>query len=290
MLSACAAKESPAQPTAAPQQNVQAASMPEAATESSESNRTNEAVPTEEKPLKTEEPIEAEEPEVKENTVTVETVTIMKDEPEETELYVFTSSNPGETFFIVGGIHGDEEAGWKAADRLCEQIQQKLKSGTLYLLPHANNTGIEALTRHMTRSGDLNRAFPGDSTVDEPAMRLAAEIFGHIEDADPVFVLDLHEARKSYLDGSVGNTLIYTLDSAMDVLWDFLVENEDNSITDTNFTVVGPGVKRSINRTVSDLLNIPIVTVETLRSEDIEHRIQNQLAVIDFCLKYYNMV
>ena len=43
---------------------------------------------------------------------TVEKLPILPGEPEETELFVIHSGQPGPCIFVVGGIHGDETAGW----------------------------------------------------------------------------------------------------------------------------------------------------------------------------------
>ena len=46
---------------------------------------------------------------------TVETWTILQDSIYETAVYKFTSNVPGKKVVIVGGIHGDEVAGWHTA-------------------------------------------------------------------------------------------------------------------------------------------------------------------------------
>mgnify|MGYP003301529940 FL=1 len=54
-------------------------------------------------------------------TNTVETWKILEDSIYETTVYKFTSNVPGKRCAIVGGIHGDEVAGWKAALQLKER-------------------------------------------------------------------------------------------------------------------------------------------------------------------------
>jgi predicted deacylase len=93
--------------------------------------------------------------------------------------------------FVVGGIHGDEAAGWMAADRLREEAA--LCCGTLYILSPANRIGAQNNTRATGEWGDLNRQFPGDPQG-TPAQQLAAAIVGEIQKASPALVLDLHEA------------------------------------------------------------------------------------------------
>ena len=75
---------------------------------------------------------------------TVEKLPILPGEPEETELFVILSGEPGPCIFVVGRIHGDEAAGWMAAERL--QNQAVLASGTLCILSPANRCAVMSST------------------------------------------------------------------------------------------------------------------------------------------------
>lgn len=56
-----------------------------------------------------------------------------------------------------------------------------------------------------------------------------------------------------------------------------------------NFGTAFPSVSRSLNRVVTEQLNYPVITVETLRSDDLEERISEQLSVVGFFLDYFGM-
>lgn len=198
------------------------------------------------------------------------------------------SGQPGPCIFVVGGIHGDEAAGWMAAERL--QNQAVLASGTLCILSPANRTGAQALKRYVVNSGDLNRAFPGEDSADDPAMRLAASIFHMIGEWKPNLVLDLHESKKPLGAGGLGYSLIFSDDKLTgDLIWELLLSNEEGGVCRNNFGTAFPGVSRSLNRVVTEQLKYPVITVETLRSDDLEERISEQLSVVGFFLDYFGM-
>ena len=54
----------------------------------------------------------------------------------------------------------------------------------------------------------------------------------------------------------------------------------------TAFTLYGSPPSGSINRTVTDELGIPVITVETFRGDEMEVRIEKHLEVTDFVLTY----
>jgi predicted deacylase len=60
---------------------------------------------------------------------------------------------------VTGGIHGDEPAGYLAADEIATWA---IDRGTLLVLPRANVPAIAFRTRNAPGEPDLNRTFPGD--------------------------------------------------------------------------------------------------------------------------------
>ena len=201
------------------------------------------------------------------------------------------SENPGPTVYIVGGIHGDELAGWNTANRLKDTL--KIKAGTVYILSPANLSGAAAETRFVTGSGDLNRAFPGDINSDDAAHRIAYVIFNEIKDKMPDLLLDLHEARYvvgGEKSGGLANCLIYTDDTKIaDLLFEFVIRNDAGELCSEKFALTVPGKTGSINRNVTDLLGIPSITTETIRGKDLELRIADQMEIVHFCLAWYGM-
>jgi predicted deacylase len=110
------------------------------------------------------------------------------------------SGNEGPTALVVGGVHGDENAGYLAAE---EMLDWEPNAGRLVVLPKANPVAIENSSR-TTDYGDLNRNFD----IDDPTTPLAESIWSVVEETDPDVVLSLHEARGVYdSSSSVGQAV-----------------------------------------------------------------------------------
>ncbi|MFC5367612.1 succinylglutamate desuccinylase/aspartoacylase family protein [Salinirubrum litoreum] len=125
-----------------------------------------------------------------------------------TPLHVIDSGRPGPTALVVGGVHGDEEAGFATANRLTDL---RPATGRVVVLPEANRPAIAA-GRRATREGDLNRQFPTGRT---PTSRLAHAIWDVVERYDPDVVVDCHTARGIYNhDSSVGQAIFPTVAGA----------------------------------------------------------------------------
>ncbi|AZH26165.1 succinylglutamate desuccinylase/aspartoacylase family protein [Haloplanus aerogenes] len=99
--------------------------------------------------------------------------------------------NDGPTAVVVGGMHGDEPSGYRAASDVASWA---FDAGKLVVLPKANQPAIERGTRH-NDNGDLNRKFP---TGREVETKLARAIWQLVEETDPDVVLDLHSSKGVY--------------------------------------------------------------------------------------------
>ena len=82
-------------------------------------------------------------------------------EGEDNELHVYkvNGTEPGKTLMIIGGIQGDEAAGFLAADRYADI---SLKKGNLIVVPRANFPSI--LKQERIINEDMNRKFSGVDT------------------------------------------------------------------------------------------------------------------------------
>ena len=217
-----------------------------------------------------------------------ETYTINENELGETEVVHISSPTLGPVIYIVAGVHGDEKAAWYAGVML---ENATIKCGDLYILSPANKTGAANRRRYFYSSQDLNRSFPGSMDGNQ-AEKMAASIFQDIKRVDPDFVFDLHEAIV-YTEGRdfLGSTYIFSnLDLMADLFFDLLWATEDGEICHNAFSYTGPGPAGSINRTVTEELGIPVITVETFRGFDIKRRVYDQLDTVQFVLEYYGMV
>lgn len=105
---------------------------------------------------------------------------------------VRNSDVPGPRVLVVGGIHGNEPSGVRAAKALARlRLPER---GALVLLPEAHGDAVAAGTRvGGSPPVDLNRTFPGAEGS------LAADIFALALTADLVF--DLHEAGETWTEG-----------------------------------------------------------------------------------------
>lgn len=206
----------------------------------------------------------------------------------ETPVYLVDSGVEGPVIYLVAGTHGDEIAGWYLAEHL---PKVRLKRGKLYIIPRVNALGCAKENRYIYNSMDLNRAYPGKKDGDL-AQQLAYAVYKDIETIQPSLVLDLHEAayygeHREFL----GNKLIFTrLDGAEDLFFDLLSAYENKTLGHYPFNFVSPGVKGSLNQSVSENAGIPVITVETFRGFPVSHRICDQADIVWFCLKSFGMV
>lgn len=220
--------------------------------------------------------------------VTKDSYKLMEGTLMETEVVHIHSENEGPCVYIVGAVHGDEKAAWYAAI-LTEQAT--ISCGDLYILAPANANGAKNDTRYVVARQDMNRVFPGDPEGNE-AERIADAIFSDIAEKRPSFVFDLHEAiiMTSGRD-FLGSSYIFTkLDGIEDLFFDMVFATQDGTICHNEFSVNGPGPDGSVNNTVTNLLRIPTVTVETFRGFHIERRVYDQLDTIQFVLNYLGML
>jgi plastocyanin len=110
----------------------------------------------------------------------------------ETTVYVRTADADGPTVMVVGGIHGDEEAGYLAAGDIAEW---DIESGQLVVVPRANARAIERGTRTAADGVDLNREFP---TGRDPTYEVAQALWNVAVEYEPDVFVDLHESYKLY--------------------------------------------------------------------------------------------
>lgn len=218
--------------------------------------------------------------------VTVDTYKLMEGTEYEMGVYHIAAENPGETVYVVAGVHGDERAGWFAGKLLRNAT---ISSGELYVLAPANAKGAKELKRYVDED-DMNRCFPGNADG-TPGERVAAAIYGDIEEKNPDFLFDLHEAI-IYTEGRdfLGSSLIFTdLEKMGDMFFDLLFATQDGEICSGPFGYNGPGPIGSINNTVTTNLGIPTITVETFRGFEIQKRVSDQLDIVEYVLSYKGM-
>lgn len=212
----------------------------------------------------------------------------------ENTVQVLRGKEDGPTIYIVAGVHGDEQAGWRAGNLIKTAT---IKAGTVYIVSPANQYGAAQDQRRTKDGRDLNRNFPG-SPDGWDAERIAHAIFTDIQDKDPVLVLDLHEAIAKEDDyeklgsnyDALGNSLIcQTLDGIGEMVLDALLASEAGQLCANPLVLYGSPPTGSVNETTVNHLGIPAITVETLRAEPLSQRVQNQLEIVQFVFEYYGL-
>lgn len=237
-----------------------------------------------------------------------------------TDMFVIDTKIPGKTIFIVGGVHGIEEAGWKAALQL---VQKKYKQGKIYIIPQANIVAAQLMQRYpnvieteecatIPYQGqiycDLNRSFPGksDGTVTE---RIADAIIQEIILSNADFVIELHESQESYdVDPKhVGNTVIMHRSREVDNYYETvdnvkLLVNEFNEKyilkDEKTFKFFDGPPSGSLNHYSTEFLKKQSITIETVRKTgsncspyaclSLDRRIEQQIQMVDLYIDILN--
>lgn len=107
----------------------------------------------------------------------------------------YTGSKPDPHLLITAGIHGDEYEPVLAVLRLIGELEGKISSGTVTLVPVVNQSAFSQASRTGEDGLDLARSCPGkpDGTLTE---RVADEISTLIRQAD--YFIDLHTGGNAY--------------------------------------------------------------------------------------------
>lgn len=217
---------------------------------------------------------------------------IMEGTEVETEVYVIDSQKSGPTVLMVGGIHGDEIAGIKAAE---EFKNYKPPKGKLAILPKANKPAYEAEKRTTDFLDDLNRNFPGleTGTLTE---KLAWQIVQLVDKYQPDVVIDFHESRGSYADEEkrLGDSIIFTpqddiLEDSMTLVLNIVDKYNTNFNPKVELTFLSGAPKGSLNREVTQLYKTPVITIETSRKLPLEVRKKQHIDIANIILDYFEM-
>lgn len=139
------------------------------------------------------------------------------------ETYKFVASQPSEyNVLLVGGTHGNEQAGSEALLELVRQIRSgelRLKRGSITVLPTANPCGKKLSIRFqphqmmILRSIDLNRSYPkqrgeeGSCAVSDAIAKLSLK---------HNFIIDLHEGYTfNHVDPNSMGSVVFPGSSAL---------------------------------------------------------------------------
>ena len=220
---------------------------------------------------------------------TVKTVVVAKGTIYATNLYVINSGVPGPVVMIVGGVHGNETAGYKAADQV---RNYSIKKGILLVLPQANKRAVAAHTRSIG-GADLNRDFP-TSASDSSDSTLAREIFKIVKSYDVDWLMDMHEGanyQRITSSTSVGESLIYYPDTQTKTIATSIVNTLNKGISTSykDFTLLRYPTAGSLSKAAAVVCGSNTFIFETCSRDPLSTRINYQLKAANMLLSYLNM-
>ncbi len=126
--------------------------------------------------------------------------------------YVIDSGIPGPTLLVAAGLHGNEPAGFRAA----EQIRHwPLERGKLIVVPRVNSPGLLLGSRWLPGESEAtrnaNRNFPKTDGPDEAKAVPVRALWDFVQKQKPDWVVDLHEGYDFHIANpkSDGSSIIY---------------------------------------------------------------------------------
>jgi len=207
------------------------------------------------------------------------------DDKTKIEYYVLDSNKTGPTIFILGGIHGNEPAGYQAAYEL---TKYNLNKGKIIIFPAVNNFGINSNDRYYYNNIDLNRCFPGEKQRNE-GEKLAFVLFKFIKKIKADMVLDLHESEQYLIENNkFSGQSIIAGKTDQSILYAMNVINQINKniYNDKHkFFLDSFPVKNSLVWAADKNLHIPAFIIETCKKINIKKRINYQIKIITYLLK-----
>lgn len=206
-----------------------------------------------------------------------------------TEMYIISSGVPGPVVLVTGGIHGNEKAGYLAADQLRSTT---IRSGTLLVIPRANKLADNANTRAIKGEKDLNRAFPTSKTG-QPSYTPAKAIYAVVKQYKVNWVMDMHEGYGYSAGGSasVGQSLIYYPSTACTAMTNTILKQVNAGIKTSShrFVALRYPVGGSLARSSAQYLGTNSFIFETCTKDSINTRISEQLLAANTLLKQLKM-
>lgn len=226
-----------------------------------------------------------------EAAATQQKVTLASKYASATELYVIDSGKPGPVVMIVGGIHGNEKAGYTAAS---EYINLKIKKGKLLVLPRANKRAIEMNSRIASGGSDLNRCFPR-SSKESADTYLAKDIYKTVKNYKVDWLMDMHEGFDYYKNkktDSVGQTLIHYPSAKMTPMAKKIVNTVNKGVSKSShrFTLLKYPVKGSLARSSGQFLGVNAFIFETSMKQTLSTRVNQQQKAANTLLKELGML
>jgi predicted deacylase len=210
----------------------------------------------------------------------------------ETPYTIADSGASGPTVLVTAGIHGNERAPPRAARAIGTW---KPIGGRLIVFPEVNRPALAAGTRHTPRARfpDLNRTFPTAATP-EARGELGRALWQKVVEIAPDWVLDLHEGYdfNGRTRKSMGSSIVYVNDPRTQAMTLAMAERLRTAVNRTivdptkAFTLISPGPIASLARSVTAMLGIPALVIETTwPSQPMALRVAQHLLLVTTCLR-----
>ena len=224
------------------------------------------------------------------SAASTQTTTIASGTKYATPMYIVSSGKPGPVVMIVGGVHGNETAGYRAASQVKNIC---LKSGNMLVIPNANKRADERGVRYISGEGDLNRAFP-TSSRGTARNALARDIYSTVRTYNVDWLLDLHEGydfSTSRSNTSVGQTIIYYPSGNASFIASQmrLVLNQTISSSSRKFQLLRYPITGSLARSTAQFLGAKSCIVETCSKASLSTRVDYHLTAVNKLLSVLNM-
>ncbi|ABI68485.1 deacylase-like protein [Syntrophomonas wolfei subsp. wolfei str. Goettingen G311] len=202
-----------------------------------------------------------------------------------TDLYIIRSGKAGPVVMIVGGVHGNETAGYRAA-RIVRNYQ--ISRGTLLVLPEANSRAVNQGVRYVSGQKDLNRCFPTSSSGAADT-RLSREIYYTLKKYNVDWLMDMHEGynySRLNSSSSVGQSLIYYPSSSTREVASKIVNNMNSGISTSyrKFSLLRYPTRGSLSRAAGQYLGVKSFIFETCSRDSLSTRLNYQLRAADILL------
>ena len=195
----------------------------------------------------------------------------------QTPYFVATGARPGPTIVVMGGLHGDEVAGYLAARQLKNWT---INSGKLVIVPDANAPAIKANRRFVGRN--MNALFPGKKDGDGN-QRLAYELWQLIVKSKPDLLLTLHESRGFYSENRAryGQTFTFDLPDYRRNFGDVAaLVNADIAPTREQFQLKMEAFPTCPTYCATKWLGIAATSIETARPLPLSKRVDYQIKAL----------
>lgn len=218
----------------------------------------------------------------------------------ETAYHVIDSQIPGPTVFLTGGMHGNEPAGYRAA----EQIRHwPIVKGRLIVVPRVNRLGLAANLRWLPsfrndrKLRDPNRNFPKKKDQLTAMTPPCQAIWELVQNQEPDWLIDLHEGFDFHVTNSksVGSTIIYLKAPAINPVAEKMIQRVNDGISnpDRKFDMLrrsGP-VKGSLARSALDVLGIKSMILETtFKQQPLSTRTRQQRTMVSVLFQNLGLI